>query len=413
MAARDAILEAVRTRETQIVEFTKRLISIPTENPPGVHYEKCIEVIAEELDAVGIGYEVITIPIDESAGDVVPHPRFAIVARYGDREPTLHFHGHYDVVPAEDQTLFDPVTRNGQLHGRGSSDMKSGLASMIYAVDALKSCNTGLNGSVQLAIVPDEETGGALGSRYLTCAGLIGQSGIGMLTAEPTSGAIWNANRGAISLLVRVKGIPMHVGLQHQGINAFDNMVLVANALTELKNEVETRTTDYNIQPESARRSILMMGGRCEGGTNFNLVPGECSFTIDRRINPEEDLESEKRRIFDVLDGMRNSGIELDVDVFQEDRSAGVAEDTPIASALVNNVELITGNSPKFEMCPGLLEIRFYAMNGIPAYAYGPGILSVSHGPNEFVPIQNVLDCTNIYALTAIDLLARETECKR
>jgi len=322
----------------------------------------------------------------------------------------VHFHGHYDVVPASDRELFEPRLHDGKIFGRGSSDMKSGLAAMIYAIDALQSCNIDLTGAIELAIVPDEETGGVLGSKYLTEAGLIGRAGIGMLTAEPTSGAIWNASRGAISLLIKVKGVPMHVGLQHDGVNAFDNMVVVANALSQLKREVEVRTTDYRIQPAEAARSIMMLGGRCEGGTNFNLVPGECSFTVDRRINPEEDFEIEKQRLFDALDCLRSDGIEIDVEVLQEGASAGVAEDNMVARTLARNVERITGTPPEFEMCPGLLETRFYSANGIPAFAYGPGILSVSHGPNEFVPVQNILDCTSIYAMTAAHLLGGRTE---
>jgi acetylornithine deacetylase/succinyl-diaminopimelate desuccinylase-like protein len=285
--------------------------------------------------------------------------------------------------------------------------MKSGLAAMVFAVNALKTCEIDLDGAVRLTIVPDEETGGLLGSKYLASAGLLGGDGIGMLTAEPTSGAIWNASRGAISLKVTVKGIPMHVGLQYDGVNAFDNMVVVANALTDLKREVELRTTGFNIKPRAARRSILMLGGRCEGGTNFNLVPGECSFTVDRRINPEEDLKVEKQRLFDVLNRLRDDGIEMDIAVIQEGNSAGVSEESVLARALAGNVEQITGKRPAFEMCPGLLEIRYYAELGVPAFAYGPGILSVSHGPSEYVPIDNIVDCAAIYALTAMDLLSR------
>ena len=106
------------------------------------------------------------------------------------------------------------------------------------------------------------------------------------------------------------------------------------------------------------------------------------------------------------VDRMRDSGIDLDVEILQEGESAGVAESSPVAQALANNVERITGGRPPFEMCPGLLEIRFYAANDVPAFAYGPGILSVSHGPNEFVPIQNIVDCASIYALTAKDVLS-------
>ena len=59
------------------------------------------------------------------------------------------------------------------------------------------------------------------------------------------------------------------------------------------------------------------------------------------------------------------------------------------------------------ELCPGLLETRFYAERGVPAYAYGPGILAVSHGPNEFVRLSKVVECAKVYALTALRMLAR------
>lgn len=400
------ILDAVHAERENIVAFAEKLIAIPTENPPGRHYAACVEAIAAELSKIGLEHEVVTVPCEELARSEVGEPRYAILARFGSGAPVLHFHGHYDVVPASNRGLFEPQIHNGLLYGRGSSDMKSGLAAMIYAVKVLEMCDVAINGSIGLTIVPDEETGGLRGSKYLADAGLLGKNGIGMLTAEPTSGAIWNASRGAISLRVTVKGKPIHVGLQHDGVNAFDLMVKVANALAELKAEVETRITEYNIQPEIARRSILMLGGRCEGGTNFNLVPGECSFTLDRRLNPEEDLLEERERIFEVLDRVRDDGIELDVEVLQEGESAGVSEDTSLARTLARNVEAVIGERPQFEMCPGLLEIRFYASLGIPAFAFGPGLLSVSHGPNEFVPVQNILDCTAIYALTACEALS-------
>jgi acetylornithine deacetylase/succinyl-diaminopimelate desuccinylase-like protein len=74
---------------------------------------------------------------------------------------------------------------------------------------------------------------------------------------------------------------------------------------------------------------------------------------------------------------------------------------------LSRQIANITGKEAEFEMCPGLLETRFYAARGIPAFAYGPGLLTVSHGPNEFVPIRNIAQCALVYALTAADALNR------
>ena len=67
---------------------------------------------------------------------------------------------------------------------------------------------------------------------------------------------------------------------------------------------------------------------------------------------------------------------------------------------------MVTGDVPRFELCPGLLEIRFYAAKGIPAYAYGPGLLSVAHGPNEYVDLRKVTETAAIYALTAMEMFA-------
>jgi acetylornithine deacetylase/succinyl-diaminopimelate desuccinylase-like protein len=285
--------------------------------------------------------------------------------------------------------------------------MKSGLASMVYAVKALKDCNVVLDGKVCLTFVPDEETGGQHGSAYLAAAGLLGRNGIGMLMPEPTSGVVWNASRGAISLRVTVRGKPAHVGLHYQGVNAFEGMVAVVAALRDLKREVEERKTKENIQPEAARRSILLLGGRCEGGTNFNVVPDVCSFTIDRRINPEEDLLVEKERLLGVLETAKRSGIDLNVEILQEAESAAVSKETALGRALADAIEKVTSKSPAFAMCPGLLEIRFYAPRGVPAFAYGPGLLFVAHGPREFVKLKDIGRCAAVYAVTAAELLGR------
>ncbi len=156
-----------------------------------------------------------------------------------------------------------------------------------------------------------------------------------------------------------------------------------------------------------------MMGGRCESGSNFNVVPDSCSFTIDRRINPEEDFQTEKRRLLVTLEEARGKRIDLEVEILQEGSSSGVPKDGLLGSALARSIREVTGREAQFEMCPGLLEIRFYAERGIPAFAYGPGLLTVSHGPNEFVPIDRIVQCATIYALTAAELLGVETKSRQ
>jgi acetylornithine deacetylase/succinyl-diaminopimelate desuccinylase-like protein len=148
-----------------------------------------------------------------------------------------------------------------------------------------------------------------------------------------------------------------------------------------------------------------MLGGESGGGTNFNVVPEECWFTIDRRINPEENMEEEKSRLIATLESCRRDGIRLEWEIMQEGQSSACSEEEALGNALAQSVQAVTGVAPRFEMCPGLLETRFYAAEGVPAYAYGPGMLSVAHGPNEYVDLRKIIDCATIYALTASEML--------
>lgn len=396
-----ALTGGLEAHKEAILAFSQDLIRIPSENPPGNHYAECVDRIRQELDRLGIGHQLVEAP---SLSD---RPRSNVLAFHGDGSRTVYFHGHFDVVPAQSREQFAPSVRNGRLSGRGSSDMKAGLAAMTFAAFLLKEQKVPLAGRVGLCFVADEETGGQGGSRHLDQIGMLGQAAVAMLTPEPTSDVVWNANRGAITLQITVKGRPAHVGLQHQGINAFERMLRVASALQALKTEVEARRTSYRIVPSAAAGSILMLGGRVEGGTNFNVVPEACTFTLDRRFNPEEDMETEKARLFDVLEEMRRQGIPLDVEILQEGESCGVSEDHPAARALAETIEAVTGKRPEFEMCPGLLETRWYARRGIPAFAYGPGLLEVAHGPHEVIEIERIYQNTIIYALTAARILGQ------
>ena len=389
----DALLEALARDRDAMVELTRELIAIPTENPPGIGYHEAIELLTSRLRELGFDNTRVE-------GDCV-------LSFVGSGARTLYFSGHYDVVPAQRRDQFTPTLHGKTIVGRGSSDMKSGLAAMIYAARALRDHGGLDDGRIGLVFVPDEETAGSRGSRDLAARGILGAGAIGMLTPEPTGGIVWNANRGAITLRVTTRGKIAHVGRQHEGVNAFEGMLAVAQALVELKHEVENHTTAYHIAPDVARRSILMLGGRVQGGTNFNVVPDECSFTVDRRINPEEDFEVEKQRLLDAIDGV-HTPVSVEVEVIQEGHSSGSDEHGPVGRALAESILDVTGRAARFEMCPGLLEIRFYAERGVPAFAYGPGLLTVSHGPDEFVPIDRIVECAQIYALTAARVLSAQ-----
>ena len=373
-----------RLSEPAMLELTRRLVAIPSENPPGNQYEECARTLIDELNRLGF--------------DDVRREGACVLASAGSGSRTLYFSGHYDVVPAQSRDQFQPRVEGANLFGRGSSDMKSGLAAMTHAAAAVRDEGLLGTGRIGIVLVPDEETAGLRGSRHLSARGLLGRDAVGMLTPEPTGGIVWNANRGAISLRATMRGKAAHVGRQFEGLNAFERALPAMVRLAEIKKEVELRETQQNIAPVAARKSILLLGGRVEAGTNFNVTPEFCSLTIDRRLNPEENLEEEKRRLRDALEG-------FEIEVLQEEPAAATPAGVRLGAILSRHIGGVTGREPAFEMCPGLLETRFYAARGIPAFAYGPGLLTVSHGPNEFVPIRNIAQCALIYALTAAEML--------
>jgi succinyl-diaminopimelate desuccinylase len=402
----ERLLAWLQPREDEMAALLAQLVSVRTENPPGTNYRDCADLLERNFCDAGLAYARHEFHAPLAMPDATNESAPSLTASFGDGKRTLYFHGHYDVVPAQSVDQFQPVRKEHFVFGRGACDMKGGIVSMLYAIRALQECRVELDGTIALTLVPDEETGGARGSAWLAAQGLLGRDGIGMLLAEPTSGVVWNANRGAISLRVKVLGKSAHVGLQHRGENAFEQMVRVVERLQSLKREVEQRTTGYALGGEQNRNSILMIGGESGGGANFNVVPEQTWFTVDRRVNPEEDFEAEKQSLIGVLEQCRRDGIRLEWQIFQEGGAAVCSAEEKLGRALTESVKAVTAEAPQFEMCPGLLEIRFYNALKIPAYAYGPGLLSVAHGPNEYVDIRKVRDCAAIYALTAIEMLS-------
>jgi succinyl-diaminopimelate desuccinylase len=157
---------------------------------------------------------------------------------------------------------------------------------------------------------------------------------------------------------------------------------------------------------DEARGSMLVVGGSAGSGANFNVVPGSAWFSVDRRFNPEEELETELARLTDTIaEAADRAAAEVTVDVLQLSPSAATEEAHPAAVSLARCIEEIEGASPQFEMCPGVLETRWYAELGIPALAYGAGGLDVSHGPDEFIDEAAMRRCAAVYALFAGELL--------
>jgi succinyl-diaminopimelate desuccinylase len=394
----EKIKEKIDGYRQQVVDTLCELIAIPTVNPPGKSYQECVNYLSKKLKDWEIKHQVIAVPNKN-------YPRFSIIGFYGQGEPSLLFHGHYDVVPEFSSEQFKPRIKGDRIYGRGSSDMKGGLVAMLFALLAVKACGLKLKGKIAFSLVPDEESGGRLGTQHLIESGLLPQPSLGMLMPEPTSSVIWNANKGALTFKVEVKGKSAHVGLAHEAKNAFEQMVEIAHSLLELRKHIRRRKTEMPINPPEANRSVMLLGGESGSGVSYNVVPDRAFFTIDRRINPEENLDEAKRELMRLLENYNKKGIEIEVKILQEGEPSAADAKASLASALKQTIKDVTGKIPRFELSPGLVEIRFFNKRRIPGFAYGPGLLEVSHRADEYIRISDILNCARIYSLTAARLL--------
>lgn len=430
--------ERILSEERTAVDLLEELVQIPTVNPPGDDYLECALLLAERLRDLGFEPQVVDLPPHERERlrlrTNAPRPSVLATLEPGEHEahdgsaaedalaasgrrplhedvtlrlprPTLHFHGHYDVVPAPSPSLFR-LTRDGdRIFGRGTADMKGGIVSMMLALSALRPLKDRLRGRVLLSLVPDEETGGEAGTAYLFRAGVLTAGGLGMLMPEPAGSTIWNGNRGALSLLLTVKGKSAHVAVQHQGVNAFEGLLELGAMFRELKGKVESRVFGSTTHGAEEPASVLLIGGVSRGGTNFNIVPDEAQFSLDRRFHPEETPAEVEKEIDAIVRAFRRRGWKVEVEELQRGDASLTPPDLPFARALAQSIASVTGTESRFELCPGILETRFFLRHGIPGLAYGPGELAYSHQPNEHVRLSRILEVARVYARMAWDMV--------
>jgi len=384
------VLAWLDRRADEMAELLVRLVACETENPPGRYLADCAVLVGEAMDRLGLKPEILELTPTAALAE----PRIVRGAA-GDGARVVYFHGHFDVVPVQDRAQFRAVRRDGRITGRGTADMKGGIVSMLYGAAAAQELGLLDRGRIVIHLVCDEETGSAVGSGQLRERNLIDRNAVAMLTAEQSGEVIWNTARGALSLRVDVHGRAAHVGDAFKGVNSFLHMLRVAAPL------------EAHVGEMSERGSMIVVGGRSGGGSNFNVVPERTWFTVDGRFNPEVDLDAEQARITAIVsDAARAAGAEVSVEVTQLAPPSDTSASHPAATLLGNCVAKVTGRLARFELCAGCLDTRWYAQLGIPSFGFGPGRFDVSHGPDEYVDEVAMRRVAAVYARYAAELLA-------
>ncbi|MET1127761.1 MAG: M20 family metallopeptidase [Thermoproteota archaeon] len=388
------------------VDVLKRLVSVPTVNPPGRDYKRFAEVSSEVLKQLGMEVEVVEVPQDivskhepEGSG----YPRFIIVGRLGSGRPVVHFNGHYDVVPPGSgwtRDPFNPVVEDGRIYGRGAVDMKGGIAAALLAVRAFAEAHPGFKGTIEIALVPDEETGGETGTGYLLSSGL-SKPDYALIPEPSGSRNVWIGHRGAFWFFVEVKGKQAHGSTPWLGVNAFEYMVKVANDFIEAYRKVlEGKQSRYEYDDPRGAKPTATFGGEVRGGAKVNVVPGYYAFSVDRRLIVEETVEEVEKEVFSMIEELKAkySEVEIGVKVTNRMPPAFTSPDSTLARELAASIEDVTGSRPRLTVCLGGLDLRFYSERGIQTVSYGPGPIHMAHQADEYVEVEELEKVAKAYA---------------
>jgi len=362
-------------RDADVVTLARTLIQFDTTNPPGNEGDLA-RFAGGYLEGLGLQVSLH----DVGAG------RLAVVARLpGDLEGVLAFNGHSDVVPGGSGWTtppFRPEVRDGRLYGRGSTDMKGGIAAMMVAASRLIQVPASQRATVEIHIVPDEEDKG-LGTRYLVNRGLVAADAA--IVGEPTGLQVQVAHKGILWVKATFQGKSAHASMPERGVNA---IYKASSAIERLKSEMASRL---------ARTSHPLLGspsvsvGVITGGTRVNTVPDSCEVWIDRRLVPGEDASSSIQEINEVL-----SPDSLEMDNLEEPME--VSESEPIVTLARECTRAVTGEDRGIAGFPGATDARFYVNDaGVPTILLGPGSMSQAHAADEWVPVEDLEKAASIY----------------
>jgi acetylornithine deacetylase/succinyl-diaminopimelate desuccinylase family protein len=316
----------------------------------------------------------------------VPHP-----AGEAPR-PTLIVNGHLDVVPvyadAWTHDPFDPVVEDGRLHGRGSADMKGGIAAAICALGVLARAGRDPACNVAFHLVADEERGGALGTRVLAERDLI--RGDACLVPEPTSFAVCVAERGLLVADVVVRGRPAHGSRPREGVSAIEHAASVVLAL---------HAADFGDHPHPLLGTPTANVGEIRGGSGHNTVAESCQVVVDRRLLPgttEQDAVSGLRRRIEAA-GVNGLDYDLSVRVYGE--ASELDREHPFVHRVRHALEAVTGADPPVIGMSFTTDARFVRNQaGIPTVVCGPGDIEQAHAADEWVSIDRLVDAAAAYA---------------
>ncbi|MBL4884200.1 MAG: M20 family metallopeptidase [Planctomycetaceae bacterium] len=383
---------------SSVTEILCQLISIPSVNPMGRDLtgemyleEKLSDWLVDFFQAIGADYERI---------EVAPG-RANVIAKYEspDSDLTLLIDAHQDTVPVDGMTIapFEPVVKDGRITGRGSCDVKGGLAAGLFAFRRLVQEKPAGAACVILSCTCDEEATTIGINHFIKCwqpscdlSRLVNSPPDAAIICEPTELDVVVAHRGVTRFRVNVAGRACHSSEPTQGVNAIYRMARVLNVLEEYASQLSGSIPAHDLCGEAT-----ISVGRITGGISVNIVPDLCSIEIDRRMIPGEKTEDVLRDVKEYV----TSRIDFEVEFEQpwvDCPALNNHNNHWVSEPLLKCIEAVDGVHQAVGV-PYCTHASGVGTAGVPSVVLGPGNIEQAHTKDEYIEIDQLEKAAEIY----------------
>ncbi|WP_131735655.1 M20 family metallopeptidase [Actinomadura roseirufa] len=318
--------------------------------------------------------------------------------------PRVVINGHVDVVPAGDEAAwtrppYSGAREGGRVHGRGSVDTKGGIAAALFALAALEDTGTDLPFDVAVQLVTAEETSGA-GTR---AAAPFVPDPAAAIVLEPTGGAIVPVSTGLLFFTVEVTGVAAHTSAPWRGVDAFERLVWVRDALAEFaRKRGETYRHPLFTDVPTA---IPFAVGTVRAGTWRAAVPDHATMSGRIGVAPGESLEDVRREVGRVLAEVAaaDDWLRRHPPTIRWDHEGLPGWETPVTHGLVQalrSAQVARGGREAMTGFTAGSDAAYFGARGVPTAVFGPGDVAQAHAPDESVAEQDVINAAEVLALT-------------
>ena len=392
--------------EQEVVRLTQELVRIPSvyrPDQPGGNEERVALFVADHLRNMGLEvyYE-----------EVVPG-RPNVIAIYDSGRPgkTLLFEAHTDVVTEGDREVwsYDPfgaTIANGRIYGRGSCDTKGNLAAAICAVKAIQRSKQPFTGKILLCIPCDEE-GMMIGIKDFIRRGWADQVDAAII-CEPEENQLCITQKGAMRAILRTFGKMAHGAMPLTGINPNTRMARAILELEELERKEMARLGEHPMLGWPSITSTILQAP-VKGDPQINVVPDQCMTTLDIRTVPGQHhdvLQAEMQAILQRL-GQEDDKFRATLEVIEERPWTLTAMEEEVVKAVASSYREVTGKEPVYNGVPGATDGTFLHKAGIPILTTGAGDRHIPHHADEYVDIAQLVESTQLFALSALTFLTQ------